>query len=76
MTPALLPVRCPTWTPRLPSLTVDVRTYLSGVVSSPNSTREARYSAAADLSVIAKGAHCDHWHAMACMFDDIFDGAA
>lgn len=74
MTPAPLPVRCPTWTPRLPSLTVDVRTHLSGVVSSPNSTREARYSAAADLAMLAP--RPGFWPAMADVFDEINGGAA
>ena len=50
MTLAHLPA--PTWSPRLPPITVDVRAALSGIVASRSSTSAARDAAAADLDRI------------------------
>ena len=40
---------CPAWSPRLPSMTVDVRQWLDDLVRSPSATMEARFSAAESL---------------------------
>lgn len=42
----LLPTRCPTWTPRLPPLTIDPRDVLAEIVLSRTSTPDARTAAA------------------------------
>ena len=68
MTIAHLPA--PTWSQRLPPITVDCRAALSGIVASRSSTSAARDSAAADLDRMTM--RPGFWPAMADVFHEIY----